>query len=377
MSEVARDPSPKSPGGKSSGGMSAADGRSPTDNGSRSDNAARGETGSRADSNSRAMVVLAQVEASIGTDLREVEQILAAELESSNPYVRDILEHLTRFRGKRLRPILVLLTAAACGGIRRDHRVLAAVVEMIHLATLVHDDVLDEAETRRHVATVNARWNNETSVLFGDYLFTHSFHLASSLETTHACRMIGRATNLVCEGELSQIHERGNLELTEERYYRIIDGKTAELTALCGHLGAYYAQALPQIVTAMERYGRSLGLAFQIADDLLDLVGNEKKTGKTLGSDVQKQKLTLPIIRMLLQLPEADAAEARQLLGHPDEQTRARLAPYLERTDAMEYTHQRALYYAHDARKQLDLLPDSDAKTILAIMAEFAVQRSF
>src|SRR5688572_10889735 len=114
---------------------------------------------------------------------------------------------------------------------------------MIHLATLVHDDVLDEAETRRHVATVNARWNNETSVLFGDYLFTHSFHLASTLETTHACRVIGRATNIVCEGELTQIKERGNLDLTEDAYFRIIDGKTAELTALCGHLGGHYAYA--------------------------------------------------------------------------------------------------------------------------------------
>ena len=257
--------------------------------------------------------------------------------------------------------MLLLLSADACGGIRHEHKVLSAVVEMIHLATLVHDDVLDEAETRRHVATVNARWNNETSVLFGDYLFTHSFHLAASLGTTHACRVIGRATNLVCEGELSQIKERGNLELTEDEYFRIIDGKTAELCALCGHLGAFYAAAETDIVQSLERYGRMLGMAFQIADDVLDLVGSERKTGKTLGSDLEKQKLTLPLIRLLQQSSDAEAAVVRQFLAHPDESTRQKLAPYLERSDALTYTHQCAMHFAQDARRQLEALPNSRA----------------
>lgn len=325
----------------------------------------------------RSAPILAMVEQAIGRHLLEAEQILMHELQSSNPYVSDLLQHITRFRGKRLRPILLLLSAEACGGIRHEHHVLAAVVEMIHLATLVHDDVLDEAETRRHVATVNARWNNETSVLFGDYLFTHSFHLASSLETTHACRAIGRATNIVCEGELSQIKERGNLDLSEEAYFRIIDGKTAELTALCGQLGAHYAGAELPVVESLERYGRYLGLAFQIADDVLDLVGNERKTGKSLGSDIEKQKLTLPLIRLLNRAPEEEANEIRALLLHPTEDTRSRLTPYFEKSDAMQYAHQRALRLAQDARQQLDVLPQSPAKRILADIAEFAVQRTF
>lgn len=321
--------------------------------------------------------VLTAVEQAIGAELLEAEQVLADELRSENPYVSDILQHSTRFRGKRLRPMLLLLTAKACGGIRHEHKVLSAVVEMIHLATLVHDDVLDEAETRRHVATVNARWNNETSVLFGDYLFTHSFHLASSLPTTYACRRIGRATNIVCEGELSQIKERGNIDLGEEAYFKIIDGKTAELTALCGHLGAHYANADEAIVTAMEQYGRSLGLAFQIADDVLDLMGNEKKTGKTLGSDLDKQKLTLPLIRLLATASEADGTEIRKLLAQPDESTRANLTTYFERSDAFEYTSRRAQELAQGARRQLEALPNSSAKRILAEIAEFAVQRTF
>jgi octaprenyl-diphosphate synthase len=321
--------------------------------------------------------VLAWVEEVIGADLLQAEAILQQELASTNPYVSDILQHATRFRGKRLRPMLLLLTGEACGGIRPAHHTLAAVVEMIHVATLVHDDVLDEASTRRHVATVNSRWNNETSVLFGDYLFTHSFHLASSLDTTHACRLIGRATNIVCEGELSQIKERGNLDLTEDAYFRIIDGKTAELTALCGHLGAYYADCPTETVLALERYGRKLGLAFQIADDVLDLVGNEHKTGKSLGSDLQKQKLTLPLIRLLATANEADGQAIRQILLHPDETTRQRLQPYLDRSDALTYAHQRALALAAEARDELNVLQPSRARRILSEIAEFAVQRTF
>jgi octaprenyl-diphosphate synthase len=321
--------------------------------------------------------VLMAVDQLIGTELLEAESILGDELRSENPYVCDILEHSTRFRGKRLRPMLLLLGAKACGGIRHDHKVLAAVVEMIHLATLVHDDVLDDANTRRHVATVNARWNNETSVLFGDYLFTHSFHLASSLETTYACRRIGRSTNIVCEGELSQIKERGNLDLSEDAYFKIINGKTAELTALCGHLAARYCDMDEAIVVAMEQYGRLLGLAFQIADDVLDLTGNEKKTGKTLGSDLEKQKLTLPLIRLLSTASESDSLEVRRLLSQPDENTRQNLTPYFERSDAFEYTAKRAQALAADARRQLDGLPNSPARRILSEIAEFAVQRTY
>lgn len=329
------------------------------------------------DPGAKSAPILTLVDEAIGRHLLDAEQVLMAELQSANPYISDLLQHITRFRGKRLRPILLLLTAEACGGVRQEHKVLAAVVEMIHLATLVHDDVLDEAETRRHVATVNSRWNNETSVLFGDYLFTHSFHLASSLDTTHACRMIGRATNVVCEGELSQIKERGNLDLSEEAYFRIIDGKTAELTALCGNLGAHYAGAEVPVVEALERYGRYLGLAFQIADDVLDLVGNERKTGKSLGSDIEKQKLTLPLIRLLNRATEVDAHEIRQLLLHPNAKTREKLTPYFEKSDALQYTHQRALRLAQDARQQLEVLPSSRAKRILSDIAEFAVQRTF
>lgn len=321
--------------------------------------------------------LLAQVEELIGTDLVQVEAIFHEELKSRQPCVRDIFTHVSKFRGKRLRPILLLLSAQATGGVNHNHRVLSAVVEMIHTATLVHDDVLDEAETRRHVATVNARWNNETSVLYGDFLFTHAFHLAASLESTKACRLIGRATNIVCEGELSQISERGNVNLDEARYLEIIDGKTAELCALCCQLGAMYAEANADTIAALEEYGRSLGMAFQIADDLLDLLGSEAVTGKSLGTDLQKQKLTLPLIRLVSTANPADAAAIRDLLTRPDERTAALLLPYLEQSDALEYTRQRAAEFAATARAQLGIVPASPAKRILEAIADFVADRSF
>jgi len=320
--------------------------------------------------------LLLQIDELFAAELRQVEQIFADELKSWRPFVNDVLEHMTRFRGKRLRPILLLLSAKACGEVAHDHLVLSAVVEMIHTATLVHDDVLDDAEIRRHVATINSRWNNETSVLLGDYLFTHAFHLASGLESTLACRLIGHSTNLVCEGELAQIHERGNHDLTEAQYLDIIEGKTAELCAICCQLGAHFAGADEQRTAALREYGRCLGIAFQIADDLLDVLGNEDETGKSLGSDLQKEKLTLPLIRLLDQASEEDAVEIRGLLSQPDEANQARLQKFVANSDAIEYAFARGHEFAQTARAQLAGLPDSTAKRLLEEITEFATQRT-
>lgn len=321
--------------------------------------------------------LLARIDESIGSELRDAQAIFRCELESCNPYLSDVLSHVTRFRGKRLRPILLFLSAKATGGINENHTVLAAVIEMVHTATLVHDDVLDDAVTRRHVASVNSRWDNQTSILFGDYLFTHAFHLASTLEDTLACRLIGRATNKVCEGELAQIHERGNAALDEQSYLRIIDGKTAELCAVSCRLGALFAEADATTADSLERYGRELGIAFQIADDMLDLLGDESTIGKSLGSDLEKQKLTLPLIRLLDQASAADSDQIRQLLAHPDDYTRSQLQPFIARSDAIEYSHQRAGEHADKARRQLERLPASPARQMLEEVAEFAIQRTF
>ena len=312
----------------------------------------------------------------IAAGLAEAERVFEAELASRFPFVQQLVDHCADFRGKRLRPALVLLTGQACGGTTPDHPVLAAVVEMIHTATLVHDDILDESLIRRHAATVNAEWGNETAVLLGDYLFTHAFHLAASLESTLACRWIGRATNMVCEGEMQQVHNRGNFDLTEADYFAIIRGKTAELTAVSCRLGAHYAGADPSTVDALEGYGRDLGVAFQIADDVLDIWGEEGSAGKSLGTDLEKQKLTLPLIRLLATAPPATAAAVRRLLAEANPESRHELRPYLESSGALEYSWDRARQAAAAAAAAVERLPDSPARTTLRNLATYVVRRN-
>lgn len=311
----------------------------------------------------------------IGADLARAEEVLAAELKSKIDFVTELTSRVQLYRGKRLRPALLLLCGKACGTIQPDHHVLAAVVEMIHAATLVHDDILDEAQTRRHVTTVNAEWGSEPCVLLGDFLFTHSFHLAASLESTYACRWIGKATNLVCEGELHQIARRGDFGLTEAEYVEIIQGKTAELIACCCGLGAHCAGASPEVEAALSAYGMELGIAFQIADDLIDLESDEAVAGKSVGSDLLKQKMTLPLIRFR---DTADASARALLRKHwedPKSSQRDELVGLLMRSDALDYTRAKARSFANSAAKRLDILPDSDAKQILLTMARFVVDR--
>src|SRR5436189_1071363 len=274
--------------------------------------------------------------APIAAELADVEALLKAELCSDYPFVDELVRYGCLLGGKRLRPALLLLTAKAVGGrATRDHITLAAVVEMIHTATLVHDDVLDEAQIRRHLATVNARWDNEASVLLGDFLFTHAFYLASTLDSVVGCRLIGRATNIVCEGELRQKGSRGNFDLSEVEYLEIVEAKTAELTAVSCRLGALIAGADERVIDQMDGFGRDLGIAFQIADDLLDVLGEERTTGKSLGTDFEKQKPTLPVIRALELATPADREELLELLT--GEERRPHLvAPFLERYDALD-----------------------------------------
>ncbi len=248
---------------------------------------------------------------------------------------------------------------------------------MIHTATLVHDDILDEALMRRHASTINAEWGNESAVLIGDFLLSHAYHLAASLESTLACRVIGRATNLVCEGEMQQVHNRGNLDLDEDAYYAIVRGKTAELTAVSCRLGAHYAGASPAVVDAMDNFGRDLGVAFQIADDVLDLWGEERTTGKTLGTDLEKQKLTLPVIRLLATTSTERASWIRDRLGHPGDDARRQLRPLLEESGALQYAWDRAGEFAQAAAKSLQILPESHARNLLRQLTTYVVRRAY
>jgi octaprenyl-diphosphate synthase len=312
--------------------------------------------------------------APVAADLEVTDRLLASALAGYKPPVGRLVAHLRHYRGKRLRPALMLLAAKACGRVTPAHHTLGAVVEMIHTATLVHDDVLDEADTRRHVATVNHEWGNKAAILFGDMLFTHAFHLTSTVDV-RACQLIGEATNRVCAGELQQVSERGNLHLTEADYFQIIAGKTAALTEVAGRIGAIYAGAGEEVAEQLASYGRNLGLAFQIADDLLDLVGTEQKAGKTLGTDIEQQKLTLPLIHALATLPPAAAEALRDRLRTGTAADRDDIAATLAETGSLDYARRRADEFTRNARSALACLPAGECRTILEHLTDWSARR--
>jgi octaprenyl-diphosphate synthase len=312
----------------------------------------------------------------IAPELHRVDQRFEQELKSDLACVNTLVKHVSRFRGKMLRPILTLLSGRAVGKTSDAHVTLATVVEMVHMATLVHDDVLDEAELRRKGATINHLRGNEAAVLLGDYLISHSYHLCSSLDSQYAARVIAATTNRVCEGELLQIDNRGNVDLDEKTYFDIITRKTAALIAACCQLGASYAGGTPEQVAGLEKYGLSLGVAFQIQDDVLDLVGDQTTVGKTLGIDVEKVKMTLPLIHFMKTAPSEHRQLLRQLLLTPDADKLEKIRNLILPSDAIDYARAKAQSLVAKARDAIRVLPASDARDTLDQMAEFVVTRA-
>jgi octaprenyl-diphosphate synthase len=314
----------------------------------------------------------------IAPQLKAVERLFALELESDAGCVNGLVRHVSRFRGKMLRPCLVLLCGRAAAPEREltdAHVTIATVVEMVHMATLVHDDVLDEAELRRKGATLNHLRGNEAAVLLGDYLISHSYHLCSSLESQFYSRTIARTTNKVCEGELLQIQNRGNVELDEQTYYEIITRKTAVLTAACCLLGAKLSGASESAARKLETYGLSLGIAFQIQDDILDIVGDPGTVGKTLGIDIEKGKLTLPIIHFLRTAPREHRALLRSLLEGRDGDKVERIRNLILPSKSIDFARDAARAQVDRARSAIAELPESEARMVLDTMAQFVVSR--
>jgi len=321
-------------------------------------------------------VSLGQAYAPISEDLRLVETIFDEELSSEWAFVDQLCDRVLKFRGKMLRPALLLLVARACGRITPVHHTLAAVMEMVHIATLVHDDVLDQADVRRRHNTVNATYGNVTAVLLGDYLISHAFHLCSSLDSQFASRLVGATTNVVCEGELVQNHHVGDVNMDEETYYQIIRCKTAALTATACHLGAFCARADDDVVQAMRAYGQLAGVAFQIVDDILDIIGSSQQMGKTLGRDCYLGKPTLPLIHCLANADPTTRSRLSQIIqgqlnAEPDE-----ISEVLQSTGSIDYAFNAAKEHVDKSIAKLNRLVPSDAKSSLTAMAEFIITRS-
>lgn len=320
--------------------------------------------------------LLAAVADCIGPELAQVEKLFHLELASGIKCVDVLVKHVSRFRGKMLRPMLVLLSGKSCGQLTAAHTTIATVVEMVHMATLVHDDVLDEAELRRKGATINHLRGNESAVLLGDYLISHSYHLCSSLDSQLASRTIARTTNQVCEGELLQIDNRNNLDLDEKTYTQIITHKTASLCATCCRLGASFAGAAASTVSQMEKFGLCLGIAFQIQDDILDILGHTSQVGKTLGIDIEKGKMTLPMIHFMKSAPHEHQELLRSLLSGREPDQVEKIRNLILPSDSIDYARQQARQYTQQARRAIASLPDSPSKDVLDAMADFVICRS-
>lgn len=308
----------------------------------------------------------------ISVELEEVRELFENELQCDVPAISDMLDEVGKFRGKMLRPILVLLCGKACGRISQRHRVLSTVMEMVHMATLVHDDVLDEARYRRRGPTINALHGNEAAVMLGDLLISHAFYLCSSLKSQVASRLVAATANTVCEGELMQLYYRGFYDLTEDRYLEIIARKTASLIAMCCYLGAQASDADESICQGFEEYGRNLGIAFQIMDDITDLTGDESNAGKTLGTDLIKQKLTLPVIHYLQNsLPDERQWAESVMAGNRDETEL--FVRRLKQAGSIDYARQTAIAYVTQAETALPKLDNPQTREILLELASMII----
>ena len=309
-------------------------------------------------------------------ELDEVEVRLAEALTPAASEAEELAAYASSHQGKRLRPGLLLLAGKVCGPLTPQHVDLAAVVELIHLASLVHDDVIDQADLRRRMPSVRTKWGNELAVLFGDFVFSKAFCMLASLDSPWATSLLSRTAHRMCEGEMRQSCRRFDSSLSEAEYFEIIEAKTAELFETSCRLGAGASGATRQLAATLGGYGRWLGTAFQIADDCLDLTGHEASAGKTLYTDLQNGRLTLPIIHVLAQAPESADERIRQLFFPPSGPLRrAAIADVMAEHDAIEYSRDAAERCRREAKALLRRLPNTSCRTSLLELADYVVDR--
>lgn len=319
-------------------------------------------------------------------NLRRIQDPISEELELFRQRFRDsmrsdvklldrVVRYVLRSKGKQIRPVLVLLSAKACGGVSDTSYTAASLVELLHTATLVHDDIVDEAPRRRGLFSVWALWKSKIAVLFGDYLLSRGLLLALDNRDYDMLHVVSDAVRRMSEGELLQIEKARHLDIDEATYFRIISDKTASLIAACTTCGAVSATNDPDVADRMRQFGEELGLAFQIRDDLFDFGVDD--VGKPLGIDVQEKKLTLPLIHALRQ---ADPAERKHILKliRKDKKSRADLrtvARFTEERGGLAYARQAMLDRAEHARSLLHELPLSDARDALETLVDYVVYR--
>jgi len=305
-----------------------------------------------------------------------VDALIRARLASDVVLINQIAEHIVGGGGKRLRPMLVLLAAQACGYRGRDHVLLAAVVEFIHTATLLHDDVVDESDLRRGRKTANAVWGNAASVLVGDFLYSRSFQMMVEADDMRIMRILADTTNRIAEGEVLQLLHIHNPDTDEEAYLRVIERKTAVLFSAATRLGAVLGKMPAAHEEALARFGLELGFAFQIADDVLDYVSDAGTLGKNIGDDLAEGKATLPLIYAIERAPPAQAASLRRAIETGGLDSLDNIVAAINDTGAIERARARAQRHADAAHAALSALPGSVARDALLVLADYALRRN-
>jgi octaprenyl-diphosphate synthase len=321
---------------------------------------------------------LADLLAEMSGDLEAVEAAIGRVASPPAGYVRDLVEYVRGFGGKRLRPALVMLSGRAIdpAAVGETHARVGAVVELIHTATLVHDDILDGSLMRRNRKTLHELEGQEVSVLLGDFLLASAYAEAASLEDRFASRYLSKVTRTVCQGEVLQVHNRGNVDLPESDYLEIIEKKTAVLYAASCEVGARYAGGEGARVQALHDFGMGIGMAFQVVDDVLDLTGDEEVVGKSLGTDLDRCKMTLPLIHFLREGPRAAVARVREALLARRGGAEARMIrDAVTSAGSVEFARVRAERFVGDAAACLDVLPESPAKATLRRIAGYVLDR--
>ena len=313
----------------------------------------------------------------LADDMKAVDAVIRERLHSEVVLVRQVSEYIVNSGGKRLRPVLVILSSGCFGYQGRAHHELAAVVEFIHTATLLHDDVVDESDLRRGKETANALFGNAASVLVGDFLYSRAFQMMVSVNDMRVMQILSDATNVIAEGEVLQLLNCHDADIDEENYLKVIRYKTAKLFEAAARLGAVIGGGTPEQEKAMAQYGMHLGTAFQLIDDVLDYSGNSSETGKNVGDDLAEGKPTLPLLYAMKNGTPEQAAAIREAIEFAGLAQLETVLKAIQETGALQYTREQAQREIAIAKGALDALPDTQHKSALIQLADFAVDRSF
>jgi octaprenyl-diphosphate synthase len=321
-------------------------------------------------------MVLTNLKQSVSPDLNKVDKLIISSLHSEIDLVQQLGKYIVKGGGKRLRPLVLLLSAKACDYQGNDQIAMATVIEFIHTATLLHDDVVDGSMLRRGRETANNLWGNEAAVLVGDFLYSRAFQLMVGVQNIEILKIIADATNTIAEGEVLQLLNQHNPETNEQTYLHVLRSKTAKLFEAAAEIGAVLAKAKPFIQSAMAQYGIHLGTAYQLIDDLLDYQNSSAEFGKVIGNDLAEGKPTMPLIYLLKNGTEAQKALVIDAITKPETADLELIRTAINESGAIDYTKQFAKREAELAKLALCELPDSDYKTAALDLADFVVVRT-